>query len=414
MENINPSKNALQQLENAAIILGLKKEDYLALEQPDRIVEVSLPVVMDTGKLRIFQGYRVQHNNSRGLYKGGLRYHPQVNLDEVKALAFWMTFKCAVADIPFGGAKGGITVDHKELSLSELERLTRVFAAYISEVVGDEKDVPAPDVYTNAQVMAWFMDEYSKIHGHYSPGVVTGKPIAVGGSLGRDIATARGGTFILNELLKKVNRKASEVTVAVQGFGNVGQSMAQILAQEKYTVVAVSDSHGGIYNPKGLDIQKLVAFKEREGSVVKFPGAKKISNEELLELNVDILVPAAFENQITASNAKKIQADIIFELANGPITLEADKILTKSKVTIVPDILANSGGVTVSYFEWTQNISGNYWDLEEVETKLKKRMTRAFNEVWHQADRYNTTLRNAAYIVALKRLVEAIKVRGFH
>lgn len=413
MENINPLENALTQLENAAIILGLRKEEYLALKQPDRIVEVSLPVMMDSGEIRIFQGYRVQHNNSRGLYKGGLRYHPQVNLDEVKALAFWMTFKCAVVNIPFGGAKGGITVNPKELSSSELERLTRVFTANISEVVGDEKDVPAPDVYTNAQIMTWFMDEYSKIHGHYSPGVVTGKPIVVGGSLGREKATAEGGAYILKELLKKTNRRAEEVTVAIQGFGNVGQGIAQILTEEKYTVVAVSDSHGGVYNPQGLDIQRLINIKQKEGTIIKYPRVKKITNEKLLELNIDVLIPAAFENQITINNAKKIRADIILELANGPTTLEADKILTKNKIIVVPDILANAGGVTVSYFEWTQNISGNYWDLDKVETKLKKKMVAAFNEVWHQADRYNTTLRNAAYIVALKRLVEAMKVRGY-
>lgn len=412
MSNVNPLTNAKEQLHQAAKILGLKREDYLALEEPDKIVEVSLPLVMDSGEVKIYQGYRVQHNNARGLYKGGLRFHPDVDLDEVKALAFWMTFKCAVANIPFGGAKGGITVNTKELSPGELERLTRVFCGRISEIVGDEKDVPAPDVYTNPQIMAWFMDEYSKIHGHYSPGVVTGKPIEAGGSLGRGTATAQGGAFVLSELVKKINKKPEDMTVAVQGFGNAGQFIAKILSVQGYKVVAVSDSKGGIFNQAGLNINNLMAVKSKNGSVSKYPDGDKITNEELLELKVDVLVPAAYENQITKDNVNNVKADIILELANGPTTPEADEILNKRKVIIVPDILANSGGVTVSYFEWTQNISGNYWEEEEVEKKLKCKMISAFSEVWHQADRYNTTLRNAAYIVALKRIVETMKVRG--
>lgn len=410
--NNNPFENALEQLALAAKTLNLKKEDYLSLEHPDKVVEVSIPLVLDSGKTKVFTGYRVQHNNSRGFYKGGIRYHPQVDLNEVKALAFWMTFKCAVLNLPYGGAKGGITIDPKTLSKNELERLTRVFTGKISEFIGDEKDIPAPDVNTTPQIMAWIMDEFSKIHGHYSPGVVTGKPIEAGGSLGRNTATAQGGVFILKELMKKLNKDPQKTTVAIQGFGNAGQFVAKILSKEGYKVIAVSDSKGGIYDENGLDIDNIKSIKEKMGSVIKTPKVKKITNEQLLTLKVDVLIPAALENQITKTNAKAVKADIILELANGPITPEADEILAKKCVTIVPDILANAGGVTVSYFEWTQNISGNYWEKEKVEKKLETKMTNAFSEVWHQANRYNTNLRNAAYIVALKRIIKAMKTRG--
>lgn len=408
----NPFENAKSLLKDAARTINIKEEDYIVLNYPDKVVEVSIPLVLDSGKIKVFTGYRVQHNNSRGFYKGGIRYHPQVDLEEVKALAFWMTFKCAVLDLPYGGAKGGITIDPRELSKTELERLTRVFTGKISEFIGDEKDIPAPDVNTTPQIMAWIMDEFSKIHGHYAPGVVTGKPIEVGGSLGRDTATAQGGFFVLSELMKKLGKDPKNTTVAIQGFGNAGQVMAKILSQEKYKIVAVSDSRGGIYDKNGLDIDNIKSVKEKNGSVTKYSKAKKITNEQLLELKVDVLIPAALENQITQKNANRIKADMILELANGPVTPEADKILAKKCVTIIPDILANAGGVTVSYFEWTQNISGNYWEAEKVHKKLEVKIKEAFFEVWHQADRYNCTLRNAAYIVALKRIVKAMKARG--
>lgn len=407
----NPFENAKSQLRSALRYLNFGEEIYEILSHPDKTMQVSIPIKVK-GKIKIFEGYRVQHNNARGPYKGGLRYHPKVDLDEVKALAFWMTMKSAVVDLPYGGAKGGIAVDPQELSREELEKLTRGFAERISEIVSHERDILAPDINTDSQTMAWFMDEYSRLHDHYAPGVVTGKPLGVAGSAGRDQATGLGGYFVLREKLAKRNRREKGTGVAIQGFGNVGANIAKILYEKGFKIIAISDAKGGIYYKDGLIISKSCSINKNIKEIKEYKRAKKITNKELLELKADVLIPAAIENQITKDNAAKIKADIILEMANGPTTPEADKILAKKQVVVIPDILANAGGVVVSYFEWVQNETGYYWDLEEVNEKLEKKMIAAFSEVYHQADRYNTTFRNAAYIVAIKRIAEAIKLRG--
>jgi glutamate dehydrogenase/leucine dehydrogenase len=382
------------------------------LKTPNRVIEVSIPIMMDNGELKVFTGFRVQHNNIRGPYKGGLRYHPKVDLDEVSALAFWMTIKCAVADIPYGGAKGGIAVDPKKLSQGELERLTRAYVRAMADFVGPDKDIPAPDVYTTPQVMAWFMDEYSKIKGRNIPAVITGKPIEIGGSLGRDIATAQGGMYVFEHLLKELKLSKKKITIAIQGFGNAGMNFAVLAEKHGYKVAAVSDSQGGIFNPKGLDIKKVVAHKEKTGTVLNFPDAKNITNEKLLELPVFVLAPAALERVITEKNTNKIKAKIILELANGPVTLEAGEKLFKKGIIIVPDVLANSGGVIVSYFEWVQNIRHFYWDLEKVNDRLKHQINKAFQAVWKITSENKINMRSAAYIVAITKLSRALKIRG--
>jgi glutamate dehydrogenase (NAD(P)+) len=392
--------------------IELTYDELEILKAPQRIIEVSIPVVMDDGRLKVFTGYRVQHNDIRGPFKGGLRFHPQTNLDEVQALAFWMTIKCAVADIPYGGAKGGITVDTKKISLTELERLTRGYVRAIAEFIGPDKDIPAPDVYTTPQIMAWIMDEYSHIRGKNEPAVVTGKPIAIGGSLGRDTATAQGGFFVLDNYLTKLKLKKKDLNIAVQGFGNAGLNFARIAHRQNYKVVAVSDSVGGVYDEKGLDIEKIITHKQESGTVINFPGAKNITNEKLLELPVKILIPAAMEEVITEKNAGKIKADIILELANGPITFEAGEKLFKKEKLVVPDVLANSGGVIVSYFEWVQNLRHFYWNAEKVEANLFNQINKAADLVWSYSEKYKINLRTAAYIVAIEKLVRAIKIRG--
>jgi glutamate dehydrogenase len=406
----NPYANAVHQLKEAAQILKLDKSMVDLLIHPKQELSVSFPVQMDSGEIRIFSGYRVQHNDARGPTKGGLRFHPDVNVDEVRALAMWMTWKCAVVNIPYGGAKGGVIVDTKKLSERELERLSRAFIRSIFKNIGPYQDIPAPDVYTNPKIMGWMIDEYGRLAGHHTPSALTGKPIALGGSEGREYSTSWGGVFVLQEAALKLNLK--KPSIAVQGFGNVGLFAAKFLFEQGSKIVAVSDSQGGIYDPEGLDIPNLIQVKEKTGSVTNYAG-KKLSNAELLELDVDILIPAALENQITAKNVDKIKAKMIVELANGPTTPEADVILDKRKILVVPDILANAGGVTGSYFEWVQNLMSYYWSEKEVIDKLKPVMKNAFDEVYKTKQEYKITMRTAALVVAVRRVVDAIKQRGF-
>ncbi len=413
--------DAIKRLEHAARLAELDDETLERLRHPKALIEVSIPVRMDDGSLRVFHGYRVRHDDTRGPGKGGIRYHPDVSLDEVKALAFWMTCKCAVVGIPFGGAKGGIIVNPKELSHLELERLSRGFIRLIGDFIGPETDIPAPDVYTNAMIMGWMMDEYSKMQGQRTPAVITGKPIPLGGSLGRDDATGRGAYYCIKELERHLSWKPSEITVAVQGFGNAGQHVASLLHGDGYRIVAVSDSRGGSYRKEGFDIPSLIKIKNEtralkavycDGSVCEAVEAETITNEQLLELDVDLLIPAALENQITETNAGDIKAPFIVEVANGPITSQGDEILTERGALIVPDILANAGGVTVSYFEWVQNKQGYYWTIEEVHERLLVIMAREFNAVYDLMKAKNVDMRTAAYAHALKRIAAAIEAQG--
>lgn len=389
------------------------------LSHPERVIEVAVPVKMDDGSLKVFDGYRVQYNSARGPYKGGIRYHPQIDINEVKALAFWMAIKCAVVDIPFGGSKGGITVDPKKLSEGELERLTRSFTRVIAQFIGPKVDVPAPDVNTNPKIMDWIVDEYSKFTGKSAPAVVTGKSLENGGSLGRTAATGQGGFYALRETAKKLKLKPGETTVAIQGFGNVGYHMAKLVHQAGYKVIAVSDSHGAIFDKRGLgmDPDNIMKTKKERGliggcycvgSVCDCENYTEISNEELLEIKTDVLIPAALENVITEKKVGKIKAKVILELANGPTTLEADEILFKKGITVVPDVLANAGGVTVSYFEWLQNLQNYTWTEQMVLEKLEPIMVNSFAAVWQAKEKYNVDLRTAAYTVALERLAAAI------
>ncbi len=402
----------MQQLRTAAKHTNLSSSVVERMKHPERSLTLSLPVTMDDGSVRVFEGYRVQYSSARGPYKGGLRFHPQTNLDEVKALAFWMAVKCAVVGIPLGGAKGGVTLDPKKLSRGELERLTRALARKLVPFVGPEQDVPAPDVNTTPEIMAWFMDEYSRTVGRQVPGVVTGKPLSLGGSQGRTPATAQGAMYVLDELAQKLKLKPKQTTVAVQGMGNVGGIMAQLLHQAGYRVVAMSDSSGGVYNPKGLNVPEVERHKKQQGTLKGFPGAAPVTNEKLLELPVTVLVPAALENQITNKNASRIKAKVVFEMANGPTTPEADVKLARRKIVVVPDVLANAGGVTVSYFELVQNLQQYYWDEGEVFAKLKPIMVQSFKRVWQRADQLHVPLRTAAYVVALERIGQAVEARG--
>lgn len=412
MSTINPYESMLESVRTAARTLKLDANTTELLTHPERIVEVRVPVKHDDDHIKVYEGYRVQYSSARGPYKGGIRYHQNVDLDEVKALAGWMTWKCAVVDVPYGGGKGGITVDPKKLSQTELERLTRAFTRRLVPFVGPHVDVPAPDVNTNSQTMAWFMDEYSRATGQHDPGVITGKPLALGGSLGRDTATAQGGADVLLKYYAETNQDLHGKTVAIQGFGNAGQHMADILVHAGMKVVAVSDSRGGTYNPDGLFITSVAATKSKTGEVSKFPGGKPISNAELLLLDVDVLVPAALENQLTGENADKVRAKLIVELANGPTTPEADAVFDRKGIPVIPDILANAGGVTVSYFEWTQNVSGTYWSLVDVQAKLKTKMEASLADVLHASTDHKVSLRKGAYLVAVKRVAEAQALRG--
>ncbi len=399
----------------AAERLELKEPIRTLLRYPKRKVTVEVPVIMDDGRVERFEGYRVQHHPVLGPTKGGIRYHPNVTLEEVEGLAFLMTWKCAVAGLPFSGAKGGVRCDPRALSEAELERLTRRFASELSVLIGPDVDIPAPDVFTGEREMAWIVDTISMHHkGQFMPGLVTGKPKVLGGSEGRETATGRGGFFVAQEILKALNRELKGVTMAVQGFGNVGSSMARFCHEAGAVIVAVSDVHGGVYNPQGLDIPKLKAHARQTGSVKGFPGAEPITNEELLELDVDVLVPAAIENQIHEGNADAIRATIVLELANGPTTLEADRALYERGVIVVPDIVANAGGVTVSYFEWVQDRAFWFWSAEEVDRQLRRFMTRAFRRVWETAEREGVDLRTAAYLVAVGRVAEAARARGLY
>jgi glutamate dehydrogenase (NAD(P)+) len=411
---INAWEVAQRQFDLAAERLDLDPGMRLVLREPRREFTVHFPVHMDDGTVQVFTGYRVQHNLGRGPAKGGIRYHQDVTLDEVKALAMWMTWKCAVVGIPYGGGKGGVIVDPKQLSQKELEGLTRRFFTEIEVLVGPEKDIPAPDVNTNAQIMAWMMDTYSMHAGHTVPGVVTGKPISLGGSEGRNEATARGTVFCIIEAVRHLGIDLTKARVSVQGFGNAGSIAARLIGDEGATVVAVSDSIGGIHDPKGLDIGKVVQWKQEHGTVQGFPGTTDITNAELLEIDCDILIPAALENQITARNAGNIKARLIAEAANGPTTPEADEILWKSGKFMIPDILCNAGGVTVSYFEWVQDLNRDHWSESVVNAKLKEIMVKAFSETLAMARREQCYMRTAAYLLAVKRVADAMEMRGLY
>lgn len=399
----NPWQRALAQLQKTLELTDAHPDLRHRLKQPDNVVEVDVPVVMDSGETKIFRGYRVQHNNIRGPYKGGLRFHSQVDLDEAKALAFWMTMKNALIGVPFGGGKGGVEVNPKELSEGELERLTRSFARELAHVIGPEKDVPAPDVGSTAQMMHWIADEYSKHVGVHAPAVVTGKPVGRGGSEGRTEATGYGGGYALETILKKLGLAKEGMTVAIQGFGNVGVFFAQYVERRGFKIVALSDSKGGIYAPEGINVIAAENYKKENGTLSGFAG-EDIPNDEILTLSVDILVPAALENAITETNASAVKAKIILELANGPTTLEADAILNEHGIVVIPDILANAGGVAVSYFEWEQNRRNEIWGKEYVLTKLKEKMESAALKVWNESHSKKISLRDAAYNVALHAL----------
>lgn len=414
VEKINPFENAQKQLDIAAEKMKLEPSVHAMLREPMRILEVSFPVKMDNGETKIFKGFRVQYNDARGPTKGGIRFHPDETLDTVKALAAWMTWKCAVVGIPYGGSKGGVICNPKELSQPELERVSRGYIRAIGRFIGPEKDIPAPDVYTTPQIMAWMMDEYSKIMGYNTPGVITGKPIPLGGSAGRGDATARGGMCTLREAAKHIGLDLKNATVTIQGYGNAGNFAAKLVTELFGSkIVGISDSKGGIYNENGLDWKAVSEHKKKTKSVAGFKGSKQVSNAELLELDVDVLIPSALENQITEKNADKIKAKIVLELANGPTTPEADKMLYKKGVFVIPDFLANAGGVTVSYFEWVQNTYGYYWEEKEVTEKLDKKMTKAFKDVLEMAKKYKVDNRTAAYIVSVDRVAEAMKLRGW-
>ena len=415
-QTYNPYDNVLQVVQQAADILGYSDSDIEAIKYPERELKVSIPVRMDDGTTHVFQGYRIQHSTSRGPAKGGIRFHPDVSADEVRALAAWMTFKCAVVNIPYGGGKGGVVCDPTKLSENEIRAITRRYTAAIAPLIGPEQDIPAPDVGTNAAVMGWIMDTYSMLKGHCIHGIVTGKPLELGGALGRNDATGRGVMFTTHNILGKLDISAEGTTVAVQGAGNVGSVTAKLLYQSGMKVVAISDVSGGIYNPEGLDIPAILAYlaADRRNLLKDFneEGTIHISNEELLELDVTVLIPAALENQINAHNADKIKAKLIVEAANGPVASEADPVLAEKGILIVPDILANAGGVVVSYFEWVQNIQSVSWTEDEVNNKLREIMDAAFASVWDLAQEKHTTLRMGAYLIALKRVVDAKSARA--
>lgn len=408
----SPLTSARQQLAKCIDILGIDPGVHERLAYPDRVVQVNSPVRMDDGSTKMFSGYRVQHNNALGPYKGGLRYHHSVDIDEVTALAMLMSWKCSLVGLPYGGAKGGITVDPRQLSLGELERLTRRFAADMILVFDPQKDIPAPDVNTSPREMAWIMDTWSVNKGYAAPGVVTGKPISIGGSLGRFEATGRGVIIMTGELLRFKGREMAGTTFAIQGFGNVGSTAAMLAHQQGAKIVAISDVFGGIYNPAGIDIPAAQQYAKANGSLNGFPDAEPISNEDLLHLQVDVLIPAALEGVITDANADKVKAEFIVEAANGPITPAADAILEKKGITVVPDILANAGGVVVSYFEWVQGTSMLFWSEEEVNDRLRQIMTRAFSQVSNLVSSRDLTFRMAAYSIGVGRIAEALKVRG--
>jgi glutamate dehydrogenase (NAD(P)+) len=414
MAELNPFKIAQKQLDTAAATLGLDEATHQLLRWPQRELQVTIPVRMDDGTVRVFHGYRVQYNGARGPTKGGLRWHPDETIDTVRALSAWMTWKTAVVDLPLGGGKGGVTCNPKELSTAEKERLARAYIRAVGRFLSATRDVPAPDVYTTPDIMAWMMDEYETIIGEHSPGVITGKPLSLGGSAGRGDATARGGIYVIREAAAKLGIDLKGKTMAIQGFGNAGQFAAtlgsSILGMK---VVAASDSQGGVHNPAGMDARALVEWKQKKGSLQAFPGSSPITNEKLLELDVTVLVPAALENVITEANASRISAKIVCELANGPTTPEADAVLFKKGIFVLPDFLANAGGVTVSYFEQVQNAYNFYWNLDLVYSRLDEKMTKAFTDVYAMHERHTVNMREAAYLVSVSRVAEACKQRGW-
>ena len=412
---------ARERLKEALKYADVPKDTIERLKTPKATLTVSIPVRMDNGELKVFKGYRCRYDDTRGPTKGGIRFHPDVNRQEIQSLAFWMTFKCAVANLPFGGAKGGVVVNPKELSRFELERLSRGYIDAIADFIGPDKDIPAPDVYTNPMIMGWMLDQFNIIRRKITPAVITGKPLSMGGSQGREEATGMGAYFVIRTMMPRLKRKPHGTTVAIQGFGNAGAPLAEILFRDGFTVIAVSDSKGGIYSKKGLDIPSIRKYKESTrdlramyctGSVCNVVADKTITNEQLLELDVDFLIPAALENQINKYNAKNIKANVIFEVANGPITPKADAILDAKKIPVVPDILTNAGGVTVSYFEWVQNRLGLYWSLQEVNKRLQHIMVEETKNILLIADRHGISLRTAAYVHALNRLAKAHSDRG--
>ncbi|HEX2124552.1 MAG TPA: Glu/Leu/Phe/Val dehydrogenase [Nitrososphaeraceae archaeon] len=410
---INPFDMALKQLAEAAKIIDLDNGMHEILSHPKRVLTVAIPTRMDNGEIKVFTGFRSQHNDARGPFKGGIRYHPQVSIDEVKALSMWMTWKCAIADLPYGGGKGGIICNPKDMSEGELERMTRRYAYGISDIIGPHTDIPAPDVYTGGKEMAWIMDTYSALKGNFvQPELITGKPLAIGGSLGRNEATGRGLSFTIREAAKKLKINMKTATVVVQGFGNAGQFAAQLVEEQGAKIIGASDSQGGVYNKNGIQVGALRRHKEKTGSVVGFSGTKSISNEDLLEQDCTILIPAALESQLTKKNAGKISTKIIAEAANGPTTTEADETLYKNKILVIPDILANGGGVTVSYFEWLQNLRREYWSENEVNERLDRNITKAFDDVYNIYEKYDVNMRKASTLLAVNRVVEAIKIRG--
>lgn len=401
----NPFQNAMAQLDKVVKIKNFNQELIHTLRSPERDIRITIPVRMDNGELKIFEGYRVQYNNKMGPYKGGIRYHQETEINEVKALAFWMTIKCAVAGIPMGGGKGGITVDPKNLSKNELENLSRGWVQKMADVIGPKKDVPAPDVNTNGEIMNWMTDEYKKITGDTTGATFTGKPVENGGSLGRETATGLGGFYVFQSLKEKLNL-GEKVSVAIQGLGNVGTFAFKSFIEDGHKIVAISDSKGGIYKEEGLNYDEVLKYKKENKTLENFPNAKYITNEELLELEVDVLVPAAFENQITEENANKIKAKVILELANGPITPSADEILFDKNIIVIPDVLANSGGVTVSSFEWEQNLKNEKWTEIDVNQKLKNILNDSSLKIFDIAKEFKTSLRNASFILALERIQE--------
>jgi glutamate dehydrogenase (NAD(P)+) len=410
----NPFDDVLEQIDRAAAVLHPDTDALEPLRHARRQVIVSVPVKMDNGHLRVFEGYRVVYDNSRGPGKGGIRYHPDVNLDDCKALAAWMAWKCAIADVPFGGAKGGVACDPLKLSDGELERITRRYISEIFDLIGPTVDIPAPDVGTSPRVMAWVMDTFSMKKGYVEPGVVTGKPIPLGGSGGRLEATGRGLQFITRETLKRLDRQLEDSTIAIQGFGNVGSNAAKLLHAAGGRVVAISDVSGAIYDPRGLDITRVQAYYRETGQLRGFPGTQLLDNSALLRLDVDVLLPAAMEGQITAENASEIRARVIVEGANGPTTPDADEILARRGVLVIPDILANAGGVVVSYFEWVQDRYGYFWRESEVNERLEEKMVSAFDAVWDTRERFEVDARTAAYILAVDRIMEARQLRGLY
>ncbi|GLC90520.1 Glu/Leu/Phe/Val family dehydrogenase [Lysinibacillus piscis] len=411
-ENLNLFTSTQEVIQDALHKLGYDEAMYELLKEPLRMLQVRIPVKMDDGTTKVFTGYRAQHNDAVGPTKGGVRFHPQVSEEEVKALSMWMTLKCGIVDLPYGGGKGGVICDPREMSMGEIERLSRGYVRAVSQIVGPTKDIPAPDVFTNAQIMAWMMDEYSRIDEFNSPGFITGKPLVLGGSQGRDRATAQGVTIVIEEAAKKRGIDIKGARIVIQGFGNAGSFLAKFMHDLGAKVIAISDAYGALHDPEGLDIDYLLDRRDSFGTVTTL-FENTISNKELLELDCDILVPAAIENQITADNAHNIKANIVVEAANGPTTAEATKILTERGILLVPDVLASAGGVTVSYFEWVQNNQGYYWTEEEVEERLYKKMVEAFDNVYTTATTRNINMRLAAYMVGVRRTAEASRFRGW-